>query len=213
MVKILNNDVEDKQSGYKQKVPFMPDRCIRMLVCGPSGSGKTNLLQDMIYRLLYYDKIFLYAKNLQQSKYQNLIDVFKRISKEAGHPVIEASNDKIIPLDKMPCDNQKLVIFYGYLNTGTKNEAEICNYFTNSPNKNCSCIYLSQSYHGTDKTIRLNCTRHCIFEFPSSNEQIMICRELGINKSHYQRATREPYDFNYVDKPKKRVAKNFNDII
>ena len=207
-MKTLRYDVEDKQSDYTQKVPFMADRCFRMLVCGPSGSGQTNLLLDMIYRLLYYDKIYLYAKNLQQSKYQHLINLFDSINKEAGYPLIEATNDKIIPLDAMPCDNQKLVIFDDYLNTGTKNDAEIRNYFTNSRNKNCSCIYLSQSYYGTDKTIRLSCTRHCIFEFPSSNEQNMICRELGVNKSHYQRATQEPYDFIYVDKPK-----NFNEKV
>ena len=113
----------------------------------------------------------------------------------------------------MPCGNQKLVIFYDYHNTGTKNDAEIRNYFTNSRNKNCSCIYLSQSFYNTDKTIRLTCTHNCIFEFPSSNEQNMICRELAISKSNYQRATQEPYDFNYVDKPTKRVAKSFNEKI
>ena len=186
----------------------MPDRCFTMLVCCPSGSGETNLL-DIIYRLLYFDKIYLYAKNLQQSKHQHLIDLFQPISEEAGYPIIEARNDEIISLDKMPCDNQKQVIFHDYLNTGTKNDAEIRNYFTNSRNKNCSCIYLCQSYYGTDKTIRLN----CIFEYPFSNEQKMICRELGVSKSHYQRATQEPYDFIYVDKPKKRVAKNFNEMI
>lgn len=68
-------------------------------------------------------------------------------------------------------------IFDDYLNTGVKNDAEILNYFTISRNKNYSCIYLSQSYYGTDKTIRLN----CIFEFPSSNEQNMISRELHRN--------------------------------
>ena len=73
-----------------------------------------------------------------------------------------------------------------------------------------SSIYLSQSYYGTHKTIRLDWTHHCIFEFPSRNEQDMICRELGISKSHYQRATQDPYDFLYADKLKKRVAKNFN---
>ena len=51
-------------------------------VCGPSGSGKTNLPLDMIYRLLYCDKIYLYAKNLQQSKYQYLINLFETISKD-----------------------------------------------------------------------------------------------------------------------------------
>ena len=69
-------------------------------LCVPSGSGKTNLLLDMIYRFLYYDKTYLYAKNLQKSKYQHLIDLFEPTSTEAGYPIIEASNDKIIPLDK-----------------------------------------------------------------------------------------------------------------
>ena len=36
-MKKLNYDVEYKQSSYKQKVSFMPDRCFRMLVCSPSG--------------------------------------------------------------------------------------------------------------------------------------------------------------------------------
>ena len=83
--------------------------------------GKTNLLMYMIYRLLFFDKIYLYVKNLQHSKYQHLINLFEPISEEAGYPIIEATNDKIIPLDTMPCDNQKLVIFDDYLNTGVKN--------------------------------------------------------------------------------------------
>ena len=76
-MKIPNYDVKDDfSSNYKQIVSFMPDRCFRMLICAPSGGGKTNLLLDMIYRLVYYDKIYLYAKNLQQNKYQHLIKFF-----------------------------------------------------------------------------------------------------------------------------------------
>ena len=141
----------------------MPDRCLRMLITSPRGGGKTNLLIDMLNRLLYFDKIYLYAKKLQQSKYQNLLKEFEPISREIGYDIIETSNDKKIPLSEMPDDNQNIVIFDDYLNTGAKNDAEIRNYFTNSRNKNCSCIYLSQSYYGTDKTIRLNCSHHCIF--------------------------------------------------
>ena len=71
----------------------MPDRCFRIVT--PSGSGKTsNLLLDLIYRLLYYDKIYLFARNLQQSKYQNLLKTLEPISKEVSYDVIEASNDK-----------------------------------------------------------------------------------------------------------------------
>ena len=77
-MKIINYDVDDDTvTNYKQIHPFMPNQNFRMLICGPSGSGKTNLLVDMICRpLLYYDKIYLYAKNLDQSKYKYLLREF-----------------------------------------------------------------------------------------------------------------------------------------
>ena len=65
-MKIPNYDCQDPITNFKQLHPFMPDRTLRMLICGPSGSGKTNVLLDMIFRLLFYDKIYLYAKNLDQ---------------------------------------------------------------------------------------------------------------------------------------------------
>ena len=54
---------------------------------------------------------------------------------------------------------------------------------------------------------------HLIFEFPSQNEQNMICRELGISKSKYQKATQDPYSFLYLDKPRKFISKNFDEHI
>ena len=70
-MKILNYDVENDAGDYKQLHSFMPDQCFRMLITALNGGGKTNLLLDVVYRLLYYDNIYLYAKNLQQSKYQH----------------------------------------------------------------------------------------------------------------------------------------------
>lgn len=134
-MRIPNYDLKDDETtNYKQKYNFMPDICFRMLIVAPSGLGKTNLLLDLIYRLLYYDKIYLFARNLQQSKYQNLLNALKPISKEVGYDIIETSNDKIIPLKDMPDNNQKLVIFDDFLNTG--HDREIRDYFTNSRNKN-----------------------------------------------------------------------------
>ena len=212
-MKIKNYDIEDERNDFVQLHDFMPNRFFRMLLAGPSGFGKTNLLLDMIYRLLYFDKIYLYARNLQRSKYKHLLESFELISKEVGYDIIEASNDEIIPLTDLSDENQKLVIFDDYLNTGKKNDERIRDYFTNSRNKKCSCIYFSQSYYGTDKTIRLNSSHYCIFEFPSRNEISMICRELGVNKEDYQNATKDPFSFLYVDKIRKFNAKNFNERI
>ena len=215
-MEMINYDVErNENNNFIQLYPYMPDRLFRMLICAPSGSGKTNLLLNMIMRpLLFYDKIYLYAKNLHQDKYQHLLKEFEPFSKKFGYNIIEASNGDIIPLDEMDDDGfQKIIIFDDYLNTGVKNDREIRNYFTNSRNKNCSCIYLSQSYYSTDKTIRLNCSHLCVFDLQSENEERMICKELKVNKDKYLMATNEPYTFLYVDKPRKFNAKNFTKII
>ena len=45
-----------------------------MLIIGPSGSGKTNLLLHLIDKLHPIDKIYLYAKDLSEPKYEYLIN-------------------------------------------------------------------------------------------------------------------------------------------
>ena len=147
-MKIPNYDIDDDvKTNYKQLYIFMPNQCFRMLICGPSGSGKTNTLMHMIYNLLYYDKIYLYAKNLEQSKYRNLIEMFQPISKEAGYPIIEASNDQILPVSELTYYNQNLVIFDNFV--CEKNQRPLIDYFIRKRHKNCSVIYLSQSHYKT----------------------------------------------------------------
>ena len=78
----------------------MPNDTFRMLICGNSGSGKTNLLYHMLIKpLLYYDEIHLYAKNLEQEKYQNLMNKMNELSRRSGYDydIMTVSNDKIIP--------------------------------------------------------------------------------------------------------------------
>ena len=76
-------------------------------------------------------------------------------------------------------------------------------------------IYLSQSFY-----IRLSkgysfelFTSFCIYNFPSSNEQDLISRELGVQKDQRKKATEKPYSFLYVDKPMKNTKQNFYGII
>ena len=95
----------------------MPRDTFRMLICGKSGSGKTNLLYHMLIEpLLYFDEIYLYAKNLNQEKYQKLMNKMNERSKKVGYDIMNISIDKIIPVDDMDYeDNQKLIIFDDYV--------------------------------------------------------------------------------------------------
>ena len=45
-----------------------------MLIIGPSGSHKTNTLLHLINNLHPIDKIYLYAKDIHEPKYEYLIN-------------------------------------------------------------------------------------------------------------------------------------------
>ena len=191
-MEIPNYDVVNKNKKFKQLWPFMPNDTFRMLICGNSGSGKTNLLyHTLIEPLLYYDKIYLYAKNLEQDKYPNLMKEMNEASREeAWYNVMEASNDAIIPINHLNYeDNQKLIIFDDYV--CEKNQRQIVDYFIQGRHKNCSVIYLSQSFYKTPRDIRLDCSHYCIYEFPSSRERNMISSELGVDKEKFKKATKK----------------------
>ena len=76
--------------------PYIPDHPYRILIIGGSGTGKTNALLNLIHNQRDIDKIYLYAKDLYEDKYQYLIN--KRESAGISHlndpkAFIEYSND------------------------------------------------------------------------------------------------------------------------
>ena len=199
---------EDENTNFKQLKPFMPDKPFRMLICGASGSGKTNTLYHIIMKpLVYYHEIYLYGKNLEQEKYRHMIKKMKEMKKDIGYNPLYCNNDEIIPVDNLGCDTQKIVIFDDFV--CDKNQNPLSDYFMQGRHKNCSVIYLSQSFYRTPKDIRINCSHYIVFEFPSNNERNLISKELGVTKDTYEKATKKPYSFMYVDKPKKLVKRNF----
>ena len=67
----LYNIVSNKNENKDNNWPF------RMLIIGPSGSGRTNTLLHLIQNLnkaTPVDKIYLYAKDLTEPKYEFLIN-------------------------------------------------------------------------------------------------------------------------------------------
>ena len=59
----------------------------RMLIIGPSGSGKTNTLLHLINDLHPIDKIYLYAKDLHEAKYEFLINKREQVGiKNLNYP-------------------------------------------------------------------------------------------------------------------------------
>ena len=130
----------------------------------------------------------------------------RELSSKVGYDILHVSNEEITPVSELDYeDNQNLVIFDDYV--CNKNQRQLIDYFIQGRHKNCSVVYLSQSFYKTPKYIRLNCSHYCLYEFPSSREANRISSELGVDKKHYRAATREPYTFLYIDKPKSALQK------
>ena len=69
----LDSIIKEKNKIYNEKWPYIPDHPYRILIIGGSGSGKTNTLLNLINEQKDIDKIYLYAKDLSEPKYEYLI--------------------------------------------------------------------------------------------------------------------------------------------
>src|SRR5277367_5812105 len=98
--------IEDELSSVN--VHFLaPKWPFRMLIIGPSGCGKSNLLMNLILKYLYFDKLFLYSKHLDQPFYKKLVEA------SDGDSSFTFSNnaEDVVDIDSLDPDEQNLICF------------------------------------------------------------------------------------------------------
>ena len=69
----LDNITNENNKEHIEKWPYIPDHLHRILKIGGSGSGKTKVLLNLTNGQDGIDKIYLYAKDLSEPKYEFLI--------------------------------------------------------------------------------------------------------------------------------------------
>ena len=70
---MINFDDYANETENNLKQPYVPDHPYRILIIGGCGSGKTNALLNLINNQPDIEKIYFYAKDPYEAKYQFLI--------------------------------------------------------------------------------------------------------------------------------------------
>ena len=178
----LDNIVSNKNENKDNNWPF------RMLIIGPSGSVKTNTLLHLINNLHPIDKIYLYAKDLCEPKYEYLIN--KR--EQAGiknlddpHTFIEYSDDMNNVLDDINNynknrDKKVLIVFddmIADIEYNKKFKRIIKELFYRERKINISIVFIMKSYFRAAKDARLNSTHYILKKISNKKELKRIAEE------------------------------------
>ena len=73
------DEYTNKNKTQHNKWPCIPDHPYRILIVGGSGSRKANVLLNLINNQPDIDKIYLYAKDPYEAKYQYLINKREKV--------------------------------------------------------------------------------------------------------------------------------------
>ena len=157
----------ENKTEHNLKWSYIPDHPYRILIIGGSGSGKTNALLNLINNQPDIDKIYLYAKDPYEAKYQYLIN--KREGVGINHfndpkAFIEYSNDMqdvYKNIDEYNVDKEcKILIVLDDAIADMINKKKlnsiITELFIRSRKLNFFLVFITQSCFKVPKNVRLN---------------------------------------------------------
>ena len=188
----------------------------RILIIGGSGTRKTNALINLINNQPDIDKIYLYAKDPYEDKYQYLLNKRERVGiNHLNDPkaFIEYSIDmhnvyKNIDNYNPDKENKILIVFDDMIADMINNKklnSIVTELFIRCRKLNISLVFISQSCFKVPKDVRNNSKHFFIMKIPNKRElmKIAINHSSDINTGDfieiYRKYTDKPYSFLVID--------------
>ena len=208
--------VNDNNQKHNEKWPYLLDHPYRILIIGGSGSGKTNTLLNLTNEQIDIDKIYFYAKDLGESKYEHLIKNrenagIKHLNNSKAF--IDCSNTMSDVYENIdlynPNRKRKVLIVFddmiADIVTNKEFQSIIKELFIRCRKINISLVFITQSYFSVPKDVRLNSTHYLIMKINNKRElqNIAINHSADIDYKDFikihRECTEEPYNFLTID--------------
>ena len=186
----LDSITNENNKKHNEKWPYIPDHPYRALIIGGSGSGKINAFISLINEQNNIDKIYLYAKDLSEPKYEYLINKREDVGikhVKNSNAFIECSSTMDDVYEKIRDHNSSrkikiLIVFDDMIAdfmTNKRFQAIIKELFIRCRKLNISLVFITQSYFSVPKDVRLNSTHYLIIKINNRKE----LQNIGINHS------------------------------
>ena len=181
------------------------------ICCFGSGSGKTNALLNLINNQPDIDKIYLYAKDPFEAKYQYLISKREKVGLDHlkdPKAFMEYSNymeDVYKNIENYnPGKKRKILIMFDDMIAdmiiNKKLNPVVTELFIRGRKLNISIVFITKSYFKVSKVVRLN-THFAIMKIPNKSElqQIALNHSSDIDFKDFikfdKKCTAEPHSF------------------
>ena len=199
----------ENKTQHNLKWPYIPDNPYRILIIGGSGSGKTNVLLNLINNQPDINKVYWYAKDPYEAKYQYLINKVDLNHYDDPKAFIKNSNDmqdvyktdKEYNIDK----ERKILRFFDDIIADMINHKKlnsiVTDLFIRGRKLNISLVFITKSYFKVPKNVRLNSTHFSIMNIPNKKEiqQIALNQSWDISSKDFskicKKCTTERYSF------------------
>ena len=215
IVNLHNKDTNSHPLTHK----FLPDpqKCFRLLIFSPSNSGKSNLIKNIItrqdfgYNDFYRKNIFLFSPTIHIDPIWQNIDLPKtHLFDEWNEKLVQnilafasKNNGALLVLDDMITSSEAVNGKRGNL---------LKKIFYQGRHHKVSIILVSQKLKDVPLGMRINSTHIICFDLRNKHEEDAFLEENNFIQdlpSKYHTATKDKYNFLYINKDDASAYHNF----
>lgn len=213
----MNAGKQDKHPLQHSMLPN-PRKCFRLIIFSPSHSGKSNLIKNIITRPEFGYNAYYKANIFVVSQTIHLDSVWNDLKLPATHMHDECSDSLLTNIMHFAKKSEQgvLLILDDMITADTAINNKKCNLlkklFFQGRHYKISLILVSQKLKEIPSSMRVNASHLICFNLNNGKEERDFLEEnCGIEDivAKYKRATREKFNFLYLDKTTNKAYHNF----